>query len=105
MLEIIGLIGCIGLPLACLLGGAIMLAMIPIRACNYPQCARCKHNLTGLANPRICPECGFELVHGGIIKPGDNHKRTAMIAGGILLIVSTPFVGYFMLGVLARAIF
>jgi len=103
--SMLTLIGLVFLSLGCLLGGAVMLAMIPIRAFDYPQCARCKHNLSGLANPRRCPECGFELIHGGIIKPGNNRKRHAMITGGILLIACPLFLVSVVLIGLARAIF
>jgi len=69
-------------------------AFINRRLGDTPYCRKCKFELTGLAGPDRCPECGRELNHPRAIRIGKSRVRARPMWWGLALaFLGGAFVG------------
>lgn len=82
--------------LLCLATGLtlLILGLRGRRLNNHPTCANCTFDLSGLASPTRCPECGHDLSKPKSIRAGIRTRRPRLaLAGASLLLIAFLGIG------------
>ncbi len=74
---------------AALAGGVLLIVFSGRRGPGHPACGKCGYNVHGsIGSVTRCPECGADFGEAGITPPRGK-RNPFMIAGGVVLIVSS----------------